>query len=127
MNFPTKPIKDLQTLKSYESTLLSLMQLHRSIKEIMSSLLVKLDLLNEWALLYYEGDFEAVLETFKDRSNANLVEKEYELALAGNAKMLQFLGKNYAKQSDQLDLQALIQDQVVVIDDYTEEGEKECN
>lgn len=119
MNYPMKPIKDLETLSLYEETLFSLCATHRSVKEICSALMCDIALLNEYSYLHYERDFDTLLETLKDRSNHALVSKEYEVAYSGNSKMLQFLGKNYAKQTDDTNVSALISEQVTIVDDFT--------
>lgn len=123
MKYPKKRITTLQELLPYEETLISLMDTHRSMKEIISVLFTSTKVLDEYASVTFgQGTtFEEVLESFYDRSNHKLVSKEYEIALEGNVKMLQFLGKNYAKQTDDSNVSAMITEQVVLIDDYTKE------
>lgn len=125
--FPTKPIKTIKELNPYIPLLENLMLTNRTQEEISSALMCDLAVLNEYAYLTYELSFLDLLETFKARSNALLLDKQYERALEGDNKMLIFLGKNYAKQTDADKNLLLEADQIIFKDSAsvnTSESEK---
>ena len=125
--FPTKPIKTIKELTPYIPLLENLMLTNRTQEEISSALMCDLAVLNEYAYLTYELPFLDLLETFKARSNALLLDKQYEKALEGDNKMLIFLGKNYAKQTDTDKNLLLEADQIIFKDSAsvnTSESEK---
>lgn len=125
--FPTKPIKTIKELNPYIPLLENLMLTNRTQEEISSALMCDLAVLNEYAYLTYELSFLDLLETFRARSNALLLDKQYERALEGDNKMLIFLGKNYAKQTDADKNLLLEADQIIFKDSAsvnTSESEK---
>lgn len=122
-HYPLKRIEDVEELKRYEDTLIELMMLHRSRREIASVLMCNDLLLDEYASLFYNTTFEHLKNTFEERSNALLISSQFDTALNDrNAKMSIFLGKNYAKQVE--DASTLVQlqaDNVVIVDDVSNE------
>ena len=100
LDFPKKRINTIDELKKYLDTLQDLMFMHFDTKAISSSMLCDEVLLEEYASLTYGINFEELCESFKSRSNANLLNTQYEKALSGSEKLLIHLGKNYAKQVD---------------------------
>ena len=106
--FPTKPIKTIKELNPYIPLLENLMLTNRTQEEISSALMCDLAVLNEYAYLTYELSFLDLLETFRARSNALLLDKQYERALEGDNKMLIFLGKNYARLLASVDTTTVI-------------------
>lgn len=127
--YPTKRIDTVEQLKKYEDTLQELMLLHRDRREISAILMCNELVLDEYAKIYYGTTFEQLKDTFSERSNALLLQKQYEMALNdGNAKMSIFLGKNYARQIE--DASSLIQlqaDNVMIVDDVSERLEEHNN
>lgn len=117
MNFPIKPISNLEDLMLYEDTLLSLMQSHLSSKDISQALLTTEPVLNEYAFTHYSLDFESLLVAYTSRSKALILSKQQEVALSGSEKMLIFLGKNYAQQVDDATKVSLVQAEQVVFKD----------
>ena len=115
--YPKKPITDVEHLEIYKELLEQLMLSQLTSKEIACSLFTSEDVLNEWAVLKFNLDFGSVLDAYRTRAQALLVNKQYEEAFKGDTKMLIFLGKNYAKQSDQDKALALLQAEQVVIHD----------
>lgn len=100
-NFPKNRLITLKDIKQYEDLLGELMLTQNSKEEIAEMLLTTTALLDEYARVNFgANDFASLLETYKARSKAMLLNKQYELALGGSEKMLIFLGKNYAKQVD---------------------------
>lgn len=100
-NFPKNRLITLKDIKQYEDLLGELMLTQNSKEEIAEMLLTTTALLDEYARVNFgANDFSSLLETYKARSKAMLLNKQYELALGGSEKMLIFLGKNYAKQVD---------------------------
>lgn len=98
---PTKAITSASELKSYEETLEEYALIHLPKSEIASALRVSPLLLEEYANIYYDCDFETLLQSFVSRSNALILSKQFKVALEDeNSKMLQFLGKNYLQQVD---------------------------
>lgn len=97
------------------------MLLHRSRREIASIMMCNDLLLDEYATLFYNTSFENLKNTFEERSNALLLQSQYESAINDkNAKMSIFLGKNYAKQVE--DASTLVQlqaDNVLIVDDVS--------
>lgn len=51
-----------------------------------------------------ERRFKKEMRAGRDRRNASLKRKQYEVAMAGNATMLIWLGKQYLDQSDKLEV-----------------------
>ena len=98
---PIQEIETVQELGEYKDTIISLAMLQFSKQEIAQTLMCNTNLLEEWAILNYNLDFERVKDTFRARANMLILDKQYESALEDkNTKMLQFLGKNYLKQVD---------------------------
>ena len=98
---PKQEIETVQELADYQDTIISLAMLQFSKQEIAQTLMCSTTLLDEWAVINYNLDFERVKDTFRARANMLILDKQYESALEDkNTKMLQFLGKNYLKQVD---------------------------
>ena len=98
---PIQEIETVQELGEYKDTIISLAMLQFSKQEIAQTLMCNTALLEEWAIINYNLDFERVKDTFRARANMLILDKQYESALEDkNTKMLQFLGKNYLKQVD---------------------------
>jgi len=98
---PNKEITSTKELNNYKDTIVNLSMLQLSKQEIAQTLMCNTALLEEWAILNFNLDFEKVKDTYRARANMLLLDTQFESALEDkNTKMLQFLGKNYLKQVD---------------------------
>lgn len=110
------PITTIQEIKKQEETLINLLLLHLDKLDIASAMFTSPILLDEYSQTYYKCSFETLQDVFSARSNATLLDKQFEKALMGSEKLLIFLGKNYAKQVDSGD-KALMNAETIILTD----------
>ena len=122
MKYPTKPVLTTKDLLKYQETFERLLSLHRTKLEIAEALFTKVVILDEFANLVYGMPFENLSAGFSSRSNAELVANQFDKAYSGkkDSRMLIFLGKNYAKQTDDTILANVAAEQIVFVDDMSE-------